>query len=401
MLNRHRRYLAPLIWAILSLPLLVMLLAPDPTTIDHREARILTPWPSLSDGKSSWQRLPDRIDAYLADHFGLRSLLLRGETLVAQRLLRNGNDNVLIGQGGWLFYRPGTVLQQGAGLLVRVSTVKETADTLARVDRSLKARGIRFLVAVPPSSQTIQDADLPKWARNAGRTTEYDLLLRELRARGVEAIDLRPALRAAAEHETVYNRYDTHWNKLGALEAFNVVADAAGHPDWRLDPTDTLVPAQRGGGDLARMLGIDDLVGEPVPALRNPRPEFVVGDSGQQTPFVLTADHAGPTLLVVGDSFTMSFFPPMVLANAGRFAWIHHRGCTLDWRWVESVGADEVWWMPTERILLCQPGAAPAGLEPEPSPLPSAALSPPGGPPAPRRRRATASGPRSRSRARS
>lgn len=398
MLNRHRRYLAPLLWAILSLPLLVMLLAPDPATIDHREARALAAWPALPDGFSSWRRLPDRIDDYLADHFGLRGPMLRGETLVAQRLLRNGNDNVLIGPDGRLFYRAYEVLQQSAGESLRAGRVEETADTLAQVARSLQARGVRFLVAVPPSAATIYDAALPEWARNAGRTTEYDLLLGALATRGVAAVDLRPGLRAAAEHEPVYHRYDTHWNKRGALEAFDVVADATGHPNWRLDPGATLMPAQRAGGDLARMLGIDDVVQEPAPVLRNSRPEFEVDDAGQRTPFTLTANHAGPTVLVVGDSFTRSFFPPMVLAHAGRFAWIHHQGCTLDWNWVEAVGADEVWWMPTERILLCQPGAAPAGLEPETAP---AALSQPGGGPAPRRRRARASGPRSRSRARS
>src|SRR5262245_12251228 len=39
MLNRYRRYLALLVWAIVSLPLLVMLVAPDPTQLDQREAR--------------------------------------------------------------------------------------------------------------------------------------------------------------------------------------------------------------------------------------------------------------------------------------------------------------------------------------------------------------------------
>ena len=40
---------------------------------------------------------------------------------------------------------------------------------------------------------------LPGWARRGNRTTEYDLLLTALQARGVRTLDLRPVLRAARE----------------------------------------------------------------------------------------------------------------------------------------------------------------------------------------------------------
>ncbi len=178
-----------------------------------------------------------------------------------------------------------------------------------------------------------------------------------------EAIDLRPALQTAAREEQVYHRHDTHWNKLGALVAFNELVAATGRPDWRLDPSAMLVAATRQGGDLARMLGIDAVVTEPAPALRNPQPDREVPDTERQAPVQLNTAQAGPSILVVGDSFTRIYFPPMVLAHAGRYAWTHHEGCGLDWRWVERVAPDEVWWMPTERILLCKPGVA-GGVHP-------------------------------------
>jgi hypothetical protein len=379
MLRSHRRFWAVLLWAMLATPLAVMLLAPATATVDRREMRALAEWPTWPDGRKGWKHLPRQIDQYLADHFGLREPMLLAQALVAQRLLRNGNDAVLVGPDGWLFYRFSNTLQQSAGLLVRERRIAATADTLAQMARALEARGSRFLVAVPPSSSTIYDAHLPAWARRHGRRTEYDLLLEALAARGVEAIDLRPALQTAAREEQVYHRHDTHWNKLGALVAFNELVAATGRPDWRLDPSAMLVAATRQGGDLARMLGIDAVVTEPAPVLRNPQPDRDVPDTERQAPVQLNTAQAGPSILVVGDSFTRIYFPPMVLAHTGRYAWTHHEGCGLDWRWVERVAPDEVWWMPTERILLCKPGVAPAGLHP---PV-AAALTPSALPPAP------------------
>jgi hypothetical protein len=34
--------------------------------------------------------------------------------------------------------------------------------------------------------------------------------------------------------------------------------------------------------------------------------------------------------------------------------WIHHRYCGFDWRVIEKFRPDEVWWMPGERVFLCQ-----------------------------------------------
>jgi hypothetical protein len=52
----------------------------------------------------------------------------------------------------------------------------------------------------------------------------------------------------------------------------------------------------------------------------------------------------------------------MVVQHAGRFAWTHHLSCGFSWKWIEQFQPDEVWWMPTERFILCQPGARPLGF---------------------------------------
>ena len=116
---------------------------------------------------------------------------------IADRWLGGGTQQAVAGLDGWLFFRGQDALTQSAGLVLREDQVVDTADTIARLHASLTARGIRFVVAIPPNSATIYPEHVPKWARNSGRRTEYDALLEALHERAVPAVDLRPPLPTA------------------------------------------------------------------------------------------------------------------------------------------------------------------------------------------------------------
>src|SRR5262249_30741937 len=146
-----------------------------------------------------------------------------------------------------------------------------TVDLLAATNHELARRGIRFLVASPPNSATIYQDDLPDWAQNSGKRTEYDLFVQGLAAKGVKVVDLRPVMAAAKAEGSIYLRHDSHWTPRGALAGFNAIVQADDHPDWRLDPASALAPpSTRKGGDLARMLGVQDSVTEPAEELKLP-----------------------------------------------------------------------------------------------------------------------------------
>ena len=52
----------------------------------------------------------------------------------------------------------------------------------------------------------------------------------------------------------------------------------------------------------------------------------------------------------------------MILQHASRVVWTGHLVCGFDWSEAEKYRPDEVWWMPTERFLVCLPGVKPKGL---------------------------------------
>jgi alginate O-acetyltransferase complex protein AlgJ len=363
MLRSYRRYWFLVLTALLMAPPVSGLLGPFDGAQFPAERRTAADWPGFPRSKAAWIALPKQIDAYLGDHFGLRSELIRTRAILAHHVLGDGNGKALGGRDGRLFYRLESMLEQSAGHLVREPIIHNTADVVASIHTALTAKGIKFIFASPPNSATIYPLGVPGWARNQGNQTEYGLLLGALRERGVPVADLRPALNAAREaHLPVYRKLDTHWTNRGALIAFNAVASAAGHPDWVLDAQTAFGPAQEArGGDLADMLGLGTYLREQIEPLVLPagKAELLVPDPFATFQSTLYTEKSG-TLMVIGDSFTQYFFQPMVLANVGRFAWTHHQFCGFDWKWVEKFRPDEVWFMPTERFAIC--AAKPVGM---------------------------------------
>jgi hypothetical protein len=358
MLRRHRRFFAVVAFLLLATPLVLGVVRPDPPAAILKEGRYLAPAPNIPAGGDDWLTLSARIDDFLDDHFGLRQVLIRAHKDLTKPLLGFGNDTVLVGRDGRLFYLGQEAVQQSAGLILRDHRVSETVDLLARMNAALKDRGIKFLVAVPPNAATVYADDLPNWAQNRGRRTEYDLLLDELSAHGVRAVDLRPAVKAARSEGPAFYMHDSHWTARGALAAFNAVVEADGRPEWRLEPKSVLGrPEAREGGDLARMLGED--ASETVEDLTLPLAPAELLTEDPVGDFVGSLDRPGPTIMLFGDSFTQDYFARLALQRAGRVVWLQHHKCGFDWKAIDRFHPDEVWWLPNERFLICDPGLEP------------------------------------------
>ena len=363
MLLRRRRYLAIPTFLLLVTPLVVGFVRPDGPAAILKEGRILAPAPQIPKSSAAWLTLPGQVDVYLRDRFGLRHALIRAHKNLTKPMLGfGGSDSVLVGRNGHFFYLGEDAVRQSAGLIVRDERVSQTVALLARMNAALAARGIKFLVAIPPNASTIYGDDLPHWAQNHGRRNEYDLMLDELAAKGVKAIDLRPAERQARSHGAAFFMHDTHWTPRGALAAFNTIVEADQRPDWRLDPKSALSePKSHNGGDLARMLGVENLT-ERAEDLTPPPVQKALLSANPFSDYVATSNKPGPTVMLFGDSFTGGMFDRMLLPHAGRLIWLEHRRCGFDWKAIDRFHPNEVWWMPNERFLICNPGAEPVGF---------------------------------------
>lgn len=234
MLLGWRRYFAIVAFLLLATPLIVGLVRPDGPAAVLKEGRSLAPAPRMPGSSAAWIALPKKVDDYLRDHFGLRQALITAHRELTKPMLGFGNDSVLVGRDGRMFYLGDSAVRQSAGLLVRDRGVADTLDFLAAMNDDLKRRGIRFLVASPPNAATVYQSDLPDWAQASGRRTEYDLFVEGLAEKGVKTVDLRPVMAAAKPEGPIYYRHDSHWTPRGALAAFNAIVEADGHPDLSL-----------------------------------------------------------------------------------------------------------------------------------------------------------------------
>jgi hypothetical protein len=364
MLPRRRRAFALLAFLLLATPLVAGVVAPDGDKSFLREERAPAPAPEAPTTVAAMFDFPKRLDAYLNDHFGLRDRMIRLHKDLTKPVLTQQSGIALRGASGRIYAVGDDMLMQSAGRVVRPKRLAQSVDVLADMRDDLERRGVKFLVALPPNSSTIYQDDLPSWARNPGRQTEYDLLYEALAGRGVKTVDLRPALAQARADGPTYLMNDLHWNARGALAAFNEIVDADGRPDWRIEPSAAIGPTEtRKGGDIARLLGIDGEVSESTETLALTAPGTDRSLSEGVTPdHMVTTGRPGPTILVIGDSFTAADFPLFLSQHAGRAIWIHHRRCRFDWGAIDRLKPDEVWWMPVERFLPCDPDARPAGL---------------------------------------
>jgi alginate O-acetyltransferase complex protein AlgJ len=368
MLRRHRRYFALLVLGLLATPLLVGIVRPDGAASVLKEGRNPAPPPKPPLSSGDWLTLPKEIDAYLNDRFGLRERMIRLHRDLTHPVLLKENSAALIGRSGRMFYEGNEMVRQSAGLVLRDARVTQTARLIADMRDALAKRGARFLVAIPPNSSTIYQDDLPAWAQDGGRQTEYDLLLDELKGHGVKTVDLRPVLKSLrGEGEEAYLLYDAHWTPRGALAGFNAVVEADGRPEWRLDPAAVMGPPEkRKGGDVARILGVEDDVAEMAKSLRlKLQGTDETLSPGIMPDHIVDTGRPGPTIMVIGDSFTQGYFPLMLSQHGGRFIWIHHHECGFDWKLIAKFRPDEVWWAPTERFLICDPGVTPVDFKAE------------------------------------
>jgi len=155
MIAAPSRYLSPFIFLLLATPLLASFIMPESAQEFLKEKRTPAPAPSFPHNRDEIAAWPKAADDYLGDRFGLRTQMIRLHANLANRWLGEGNELVLVGRHGRLFFLGDRSVQQRAGLLRRDSEVAETVDFLAAMRDALGQRGIRFLVASRPNAATI------------------------------------------------------------------------------------------------------------------------------------------------------------------------------------------------------------------------------------------------------
>jgi hypothetical protein len=310
---------------LLALPMARALLGPPPAL--ETENRVLAPMPELSWTPDVLDVFPTRFEAYYSDRFGGRGQLIRSLHVVqAQWLQLPSLAKVGIGKKGWLFF-----LQEPVGQDY-LTNVPFRPDELVHWQHTLEARrdwlarrGIAYVFLIAPDKQSVYPEVFPRVLRSRGNVgCRLDQLLDHLHAHAdVPVLDLRGPLREAKSRERVYSLTDSHWNDCGAYVAYQCLLAqlTARFPAVRALPRsafDTLTIRKK-GGDLARMLALDDRILEQDPALiPHEARQARKGDAGfriawlseeMQPQLWERADPSLPRAVVLRDSFAGALIP--------------------------------------------------------------------------------------------
>jgi alginate O-acetyltransferase complex protein AlgJ len=235
--------------------------------------------------------------------------------------LGSGNEQVYVGRGGWLFYRPGVDLVTGPGFLEprqlarraagAATPIPDPVPALAELAAALADRGIRLLVMPAPTKAAVHPerlAEVPPTARPLQNPSMGELAQR-VEAAGAAFFDPAPLLAAAAREQdrAQFLARDSHWSP-GAVErvarglaarAREVAGPFAAAPaSYFRRPT-----AAAHEGDLPALLGLPSWARPWRRERVELRPVFTL-DGHPWEP-----DPASPVLLL-GDSFTNVYSQP-------------------------------------------------------------------------------------------
>ena len=304
-------------FAMIAVPLLVTLTGIH--TGRNHENRVLASPPTLVLSRASLRSFPSRADAWVNDHFGLRTMLVRVNNFVLWHMFGEMSDVGLIaGKHGRLFLgahdgaAPGSLITEVCGAERSDTAIASSAASIRGALAGLHARGLDATLLIAPTAARLYPEDLPRRLALvcAGQRPAADRLVARLAGEDV-VYPVETLLALKHDHVTPIPAHHFHWLGEAPLRVAELVAES----HWGLARI-TPLPLRWIGrasdiGDLNPGMALSDTVREPqVKAVgtRDCVAAACATEAGLLPGAARAIEHyyrpgAGPELLVIADSF--------------------------------------------------------------------------------------------------
>lgn len=206
-----------------------------------------------------------KLNAFLDDNFGGRSLIIAANTLIKKNIFHVSPNRNLVefGKDDFMFF-----VDEGVGELTENKEPYSKAELeqfrIALMEKKewLKLKGIEFYLMIPPISQNIYPELLPASYKVYNQTPKTVQLLNYLRATtDIKIIDLHTPMNRLKSMNRLYLKHDTHWNPSGAfIGYFSMISrirkdfPSVGFPSTKDELTFQV--ADIGKGDCERLTGL-------------------------------------------------------------------------------------------------------------------------------------------------
>lgn len=251
---------------------------------------------------------PKNFDNYYNDHLPFRNELRKIWTNLNYELFKTTVDNrVLIGKDGWLFYRGDQTIEQTRGIIGY--TNKEKEDILSKlqsnVDR-LKEKGIETYVLVLPNKENIYREKLPNSISIEKDKTKAEELIDYIKENSdINIVYPKEELLEAKEKYQVYKKYDTHWNKVGALIG-TICLQTTIDPKFSYSLNNIKIEEieEKDNNDLANFASLNEKLFENVRRVTNFKNEieYTKLEESEFEEYISNSKN-DKTILIIGDSF--------------------------------------------------------------------------------------------------
>ena len=188
--QKQGRLLCALCLALLLIPLAGMLLAGPSDAVSNE--RLAAKPRLMRAGKLNPDFLSETAD-YFAGHFYLRPALITANRTVQAAVFReSASEDVVLGDGGWLFYADTLEDFQGTNPMTGRALFC-AARNLALLQEFCAQQGTSFLFVCAPNKNTIYPEYMPGQYRKTEQVSDLDRLEQALTQQGVSFCDLREA----------------------------------------------------------------------------------------------------------------------------------------------------------------------------------------------------------------
>lgn len=225
-------------------------------------------------------------------------------------LASEGRNGVVVGEDDWLFSDEEMVAASDAQI---ARMVEEALAAQAR----LEALGTRLVVVPLPAKIDIHRERAPVPEAALAMEEQLARFLAALAEAGIDAVEVRPVLRALAEGGQAFLARDTHWTPEGAAAVAAVVAGSGFVAPGSDDFMGRVGEPQEVMGDLVSFVTSERIAPHLGLGAETVRP-IVVEPAGTASGGIFAADAPAITVFLTGTSYSAddlwSFGPALSLA---------------------------------------------------------------------------------------
>ncbi len=202
---------------------------------------------------------PSQFDDYFSDNFGFRKQIVAADALARRSLLgQSSNEQVILGSNDWMYYSETLDSYTGAAAMDDRSLFR-MSKTIELMDEYLRDYGVTLVFFSAPNKNSVYPEYMPLTVYRNREPSNLDRLSQRMNGNSAY-IDMKSLLLDSKKNSTtpLYRRYDSHWNNVGALRAFeqleaNLNSRIAGF-DYVNYADDVRVTETQSIGDISEML---------------------------------------------------------------------------------------------------------------------------------------------------